>query len=314
MVLYSRAFVGGFDLAAEWMGWENVFQVEWDSYCQKVLTKNFPNVKRYGDIKEFDGTKYRGFIDIISGGFPCQPFSNAGKRKGTEDDRYLWPEMLRIIGEAKPPFIVGENVAGLISMENGKTLKRIFTDLENEGYQTESFIIPACAVGAWHRRDRIWIVAYNNSVRCDNGKYSLEKGSKGRCESLHRNEGLDKTISDSQGKRINGINRDNRITETENGEWTNESISNSKDATNGHDKYREKYIRGNQLGNEIEERTLRRSYKINGRQWEVEPSVGRVADGVSGRVDRLKGLGNSIVPQVAYQIFKAIEEYELSKI
>ena len=143
--------IGGFDFAAEWMGWENVFQVEYDEWCQKILTKNFPNVKKYRDIKDFKGYP----VDVISGGFPCQPFSHAGKRQGEADNRYLWPEMLRVIREAKPTFVVGENVAGLVSMENGKTLDGIFADLENEGYTVESFIIPAASVGAWHERQNL---------------------------------------------------------------------------------------------------------------------------------------------------------------
>jgi DNA-cytosine methyltransferase len=157
--------IGGFDLAAQWIGWTNIFQVEIDNYCNKVLEKHFPDVKRFRDIYEFDGTQFRGSVDIISGGFPCQPFSQAGKRQGTKDDRYLWPQMLRIIREVQPAFVVGENVAGLISMENGRTLERIFADLEDAGYRLETFVIPACAVGTWHRRDRIWIVAYCNSRR-----------------------------------------------------------------------------------------------------------------------------------------------------
>jgi len=149
--------IGGFDLAAEWMGWENVFQVEKDGWCKKVLTKNFPTVKRYGDIKEFNGSEYTNKIDILTGGFPCQPFSLAGSRKGKDDDRYLWKEMFRVICETKPPFVVGENVAGIIGM----ALEDVFADLESEGYEIETFIIPACAIGAAHRRDRVWIVAYN---------------------------------------------------------------------------------------------------------------------------------------------------------
>ena len=155
--------VGGFDLAAEWMGWENIFQVEWDEYCQKVLAKNFPNVKRYGDIKEFKGES--GSVDILTGGFPCQPFSTAGKRKGESDDRYLWPEYIRVIREIKPAYVVGENVAGLASMEDGKTLEGIFLDLEGEGYEVESFIIPACSIGMWHRRNRLWIIAHTPGDR-----------------------------------------------------------------------------------------------------------------------------------------------------
>ena len=135
--------IGGFDLAASWMGWNNIFQCEKDEWCRKVLAKNFPNTKRFEDIKEFNAKEYYGTVDVISGGFPCQPFSTAGRRKGETDDRYLWPEMLRIIGEVKPTFVVGENVAGLLSMENGKTLDKICLDLENEGYQIELFVIPA---------------------------------------------------------------------------------------------------------------------------------------------------------------------------
>lgn len=270
--------IGGFNLAAEWMGWENVFQVEIDKFCQKVLAKNFPNVKRYGNIKEFDGTKYKGLIDIISGGFPCQPFSQAGKRKGKSDDRYLWPEMLRVIGEIKPSFIVGENVGGLLSMENGKTLDKILSDLENKGYTTEQIIIPACASGAWHRRDRIWILAYS----FDN---------------------VDRARRNETGKiyGIQEINREKVFTREFNG---------TSNVTNSNSKHGQKLFRGNKLEKEIGKRTFGRSYKINRRQWESEPSVGRVADGIPHRMDRLKGLGNAIVPQVVYQIFKAIEQYE----
>ena len=271
--------IGGFDLAAEWMGWENVFQVEWDSYCQKVLTKNFPNVQKYGDIKEFKG-KPRA-VDIISGGFPCQPFSHAGKRKGQADDRYLWPEMLRIIREIKPSFVVGENVAGLVSMENGKTLEGIFSDLENEGYQTESFIIPACAVGAWHRRDRIWIVAYNNTIRRNDGRDALKKRSKAGGKSFDRNEGLDKDVSNTASQRPQRCVQEPRETER-----TIRKKKGSKRCANGG-----VYRSGN---------------------WDSEPSVGRVVNGVSGRVDRLKGLGNAIVPQVAYEIFKVIEQISIT--
>jgi DNA (cytosine-5)-methyltransferase 1 len=265
--------IGGFDLAAEWMGWNNVFQVEWDSYCQKVLAKNFPNTKRYGDIKEFDGTKYRGLIDIISGGFPCQPFSNAGKKQGRKDDRYLWPEMLRVIKEIKPSYIVGENVAGLISMDNGKILDSILSDLALEGYTTEQFIIPACAVGAWHRRDRIWIIAYLNTNGYTNGKLQGQESSKEGGESLDRTQRLDKTNSNNRSKRNEGVEPE-KIQELE----------------------------GFQRGEN------QRIYA----DWERRPDLFtpilcRSYDGLPYGVDRIKGLGNAIVPQVAYQIFKAIE-------
>lgn len=160
--------IGGFDYPAELLGWENVFQVENDEYCNKVLEKNFPNVKRYGDIKEFDGKEYRGAIDVVSGGVPCQPASIAGTRKGSSDDRWLWDEADRIVGEIKPPFVVFENVTGLLSLENGKAFDRILTSLEDKGYEVEAFIVPACGVGAWHRRDRVWIIAYSDCKRQSN--------------------------------------------------------------------------------------------------------------------------------------------------
>lgn len=269
--------IGGFDLAAQWMGWENVFQVEWDKYCQRVLEKNFPNVKRYGDIKEFDGTKYRGLVDIISGGFPCQPFSHAGKRKGQTDDRYLWPEMLRVIGEIKPSYIVGENVNGLVSMANGETLGRILSDMEGEGYQTEQFIIPACGVGMWHRRDRIWIIAYYESKRA--GRIQNQSKEEGTQNSIELSGKLCRVLSNT-----NGIRGKTGISRQEQGqEGITRVINNS-------------------------------SCKAGGKNiWSIEPSVGRVANGIPHRVDRLKGLGNAIVPQVAYQIFKAIEEFAISE-
>ena len=155
--------IGGFDLAAEWMGWENVFHCEIAEFPRKVLKYHFPKSICYEDIKKTDFTKHRGEIDIISGGFPCQPYSNAGKRKGKEDDRHLWPEMLRVIREVQPRFVVGENVAGLLSWNNGMVFHEIITDLENEGYETQAFLIPACATNAPHRRDRIWFVAHANS-------------------------------------------------------------------------------------------------------------------------------------------------------
>lgn len=154
--------IGGFDLAAQWMGWENVFQVEIDKFCQKVLEKNFPNVKRYGDIKEFDGSKYRGAIDVLSGGFPCQKFSLSGKG---EADLSEWKEMFRVVGQVQPAWVVAENVYGLLVRKNGLAFETVCLDLENAGYEVQPFIIPACAVGAHHKRERLWICAYSEVFR-----------------------------------------------------------------------------------------------------------------------------------------------------
>ena len=163
--------IGGFDLAAEWMGWQNIFHCEIGEFPRKILKHHFSNSICYEDIKKTDFTKHRGEIDIISGGFPCQPYSNAGKRRGKEDDRHLWPEMLRVIREVQPRFVVGENVSGLLTWNNGMVFHEIITDLENEGYETQAFLIPACATNAPHRRDRIWFVAY--SLNCG---YSAGRG------------------------------------------------------------------------------------------------------------------------------------------
>lgn len=167
--------IGGFDLAAEWTGWNNVFNCEWEEFPRKVLKHHFPNAKQYEDIKDFNATEYRGRIDVLSGGFPCQPFSTAGLRKGTEDSRHLWPEMLRVIGECQPRWVVGENVRGLVSWSNGLVLETCYSDLENLGYSVQSFIIPACAAGnAPHRRDRVWIVAYSNNTRRSDGHEQVQ--------------------------------------------------------------------------------------------------------------------------------------------
>jgi DNA-cytosine methyltransferase len=172
------AGIGGFSLAGEAMGWETAAFVEWDNYCKKVLKKNYSNTPIYGDIRKFKYEKEKqkiGPIDIICGGFPCQPFSTAGKRKGTKDDRYLWPEMLRVIREVKPAWVVGENVPGIISMDGGKVLEKICLDLESEGYAVQPFIIPALAVGAWHRRNRIWIIAYNEGERFNEKRENINR-------------------------------------------------------------------------------------------------------------------------------------------
>lgn len=155
--------IGGFDLAAEWAGIENIFQVEKDKYCQSVLNKNFPKSTLYGDIKEFDAKEYKESVDIISGGFPCQPFSHAGKKRGNKDDRYLWDEMFRVISECKPEWVIAENVYGLISIGTGMVLEKVLTDLESQNFEVQTFIIPACGKNAPHRRDRTWIIANSKS-------------------------------------------------------------------------------------------------------------------------------------------------------
>ena len=157
--------IGGFDLAAEWMGWENVFHCEWNEFGQKVLKHYWPKAISYEDITNTDFTIHRGNIDILTGGFPCQPYSSAGKRLGKEDERHLWPQMLRAIREIKPRWVVGENVYGLVNWSGGLVFHEVQADLEAEGYEVQPYLLPAVSVNAPHRRDRIWFVAYSKSAR-----------------------------------------------------------------------------------------------------------------------------------------------------
>ena len=170
--------IGGFSLGLESTGgFETVQFVENEPWCQKILAKNFPGVPIAGDIKEYDGQK----ADIVTGGFPCQPFSVAGKRKGTNDDRHLWPEMLRVIKACKPRWVIGENVRNLTSIQDGMVFEQVCTDLEEQGYEVQPFIIPASAVNAPHQRYRVWIVAYSENRGREQTKrkrgQSLERGS-----------------------------------------------------------------------------------------------------------------------------------------
>lgn len=152
--------IGGFDLAAEWMGWTNVFHTEWNEFGQKVLQHHFPNSISYHDIIKTDYSVHNGDIDIITGGFPCQPFSLAGKRKGKDDERYLWHEMLRAIQQIRPTYVVAENVRGLLTIDGGMVFEQVCADLEAEGYEVQPLLLPAAGVNAPHRRDRIFIVGY----------------------------------------------------------------------------------------------------------------------------------------------------------
>lgn len=296
------------------MGWENIFQVEKDEWCRKVLAKNFPKTERFVDIKDFTGYEYTNRIDVISGGFPCQPFSVAGKQKGKDDDRYLWEEMLRVIREVKPSFVVGENVTGIIGM----ALDTVLSDLEAENYTTETFIIPACGKNAWHRRDRVWITAYknSNSFRC-NGSIGKNKSNIGKFGQFGagNNERLyrEKIFSDT-----GSIGRNNR-----GNNWEERHLQNDEGIATEDKSERERRKFGvSQIGsipaNTYNTRCEEQRKSIAAREkffapkcsswWEAEPGMGRVVDGLPRRVDRLKGLGNAIVPQVAFQIFKAIEK------
>jgi DNA (cytosine-5)-methyltransferase 1 len=268
--------IGGLDLAAEWAGFETVGQCEWADYPTKVLEKHWPNVPRWRDIRTLTGkdlyerTGLRT-VDIISGGFPCQPFSVAGKQKGKEDNRYLWPEMLRVIRELAPRWVVGENVPGILNI----AADGICADLEREGYEVGIFDFEAAAVGAPHRRERICFLAHSGRL-----------GRGGR--------------RDGNARELYGPLQTARSSSRE----EREVLADTKNS----DRWRAS----------CEEYSGRRDAKARGRSigrcgiqhWSIEPDVGRVAHGVPSRVDRLKCLGNAVVPQQFYPIFKAIAEVE----
>ena len=191
--------IGGFDLAAEWMGWTNAFHCEWEEFPRKVLQYHFPESKSYGDINETDFTIWNKKIDILTGGFPCQPYSAAGKRLGKEDERHLWPQMLRAIREIEPRWVIGENVYGLVSWNEGLVFEEVQVDLENEGYEVQPYILPAASVNAPHRRDRVWFVAkYTNGNGFSKHPKSTQEESKRRATTATMPTGSNATNTSSR--------------------------------------------------------------------------------------------------------------------
>jgi DNA (cytosine-5)-methyltransferase 1 len=166
--------IGGFDLASEWMGWNNSFHCEWNEFGQRILKYYWPKAISYEDITKTDFTIWRGKIDVLTGGFPCQPYSHAGKRLGKDDDRHLWPEMLRAIREIAPEYVVAENVLGIVSWNDGLVFNEVQADLEAEGYEVQPCVLPAAGVGAPHRRDRVWFIAH----RSNSGIKSMRESKK----------------------------------------------------------------------------------------------------------------------------------------
>ena len=285
--------IGGLDLAAETAGFKTVGQCEWADYPTKVLEKHWPDVPRWRDIRTltkesfYEKTGLRT-ADIVSGGFPCQPFSVAGKRRGSDDDRYLWPEMLRVIQELKPRWVVGENVAGIVNM----ALDQVYADLENEGYSVQAFIIPACSVDAPHRRDRCAIIGCRALERKHNGRgrrtYSLENSD---CVRF----GEPEVLSQQQGRAK--FERDGEdVADSDNGSW---SV-----------RWDRELPAVEEAGTSRADHGGRTPEYVTGEWWPAEPNVGRVAYGIPSRVDRLKCLGNAVVPQQFYPVFQAIADIE----
>ena len=275
--------IGGMSLGLEMTGgFETVAFCERDAYCKSILRQHWPTTPIYGDVKELH---YDQPVDVICGGYPCQPFSQAGQRRGDQDDRHLWPEMARIIDETRPTWVLAENVAGHVSLG----LDQVLSDLEARNYTWGAYIIPAVAVNAHHRRDRVWIIAHSDG-----------KGEP------------DVAVDENpRSRQLDVADADNRS-----GRWREERQPQGD---------RQLGVRGEDVADAIGTRSqrawheqrearnarARQPFKLGSGQarlWETEPVVGRVAHGVSARVDRIKALGNSVVPQVVAQIGRAILE------
>ena len=367
--------IGGFTLGLDSTGFFKTIKfVEKDKYCQKVLKKNFPNIPIEEDIKNVKGKE--GDADVIVGGFPCQPMSVAGKRKGTDDDRYLWPEMFRLIREIKPQFVIGENVQGIINIQNGMVLRQVQDDLESEGFEVQCFLIPASGIGAWHQRYRVWIVGHsqhNGSLTSKIERRNTETAT-GTQEGTNTTGEPERTSGSRNNEDVSNTEiigtRESRNINQEEGNQSGsstQSYSSSEDVSNtdsgmrrgwrtigesGEDKvwrfYPEKEeqtrvdIRSETIGRDVisgeetdvlqsdderrEERDISNKseeqnissggHDTDGQEqtwWQIESNVRGVPNGISygldkDRANRIKTLGNAIVPQIAREIGLAIKK------
>jgi DNA (cytosine-5)-methyltransferase 1 len=386
--------LGGFSLGLERTGnFETIAFCDNDKYSNLLLQKHWKGVKIYKDVKEITKEKLESdgveLPDIITGGFPCQPFSVAGKQKGTSDDRHLWPEMFRIIQELKPRWVIGENVKGLVNLQDGMVFETVCTDLEGEGYEVRAFNIPAAGVGAPHRRERIWIVAHakrydktNEIGRSDETSRGIQEehrqddssaGLTSRTSSIRQTNNGHEDMEDSrrtlqQGTELREKNEDevgegyanqhqrsgspseSNVADTyarlsngsfeevqSRGQTFDTSSEGSTDVANTGSKRLERSVNEKLSASERSQDVANAESRIRNDNdpitehgesqtqeifgdgdgvsgesawWDFEPDVGRVAHGVPGRVYRLKGLGNSIVPKIAEEIGKAIIKAE----
>ena len=351
--------IGGFDLASEWMGWTNVASCEINPFGRKVLDYYWPSAYHHDDIhtltKELLIEKSNWNEQeptILTGGFPCQPYSAAGKRLGKEDERHLWPEMLRVIRSIRPRWVVGENVRGIISWSEGLVFEEVQADLEKEGYEVWAFLLPACGVDAPHRRDRVWFVAYRNGKRLERGEGIERKRGK------HKPIGAKVWSSDraiSEGGFTPNPQHDGHAT-TEGWRCESEKLGGLRDAANTEsqgareqpsesqagenrrfDNNGEKWIASDTSDEQLQRSKFNRSTGEKGKierqsrqscrpirstwkEFPTQPPICSRNDGIPRRLDSItfpkwrnesiKAAGNAIVPQVVFQIFKTIEEFE----
>lgn len=279
--------IGGFDLAADRMGWQNVFNCEIDPFCRKVLAYHFPDAKQYEDVKTTDFTIYRGHIDVLTGGFPCQPFSLAGKRKGSDDNRYLWPEMLRAIREIEPRWVVGENVFGIVNWLDGMVFEQVQSDLEDAGYEVQPYIIPACAVDAPHRRDRVWFVAHRRDAQNTPGDGFAREPRNGEEKSKQWQQRMSCT-GDSEWicdeERVIATDRSHSRSEILQRERTIGVCESSILADTQCD-------RGRPLAKEMESKEpARQRFNGNGSKWDASYSCGERLEGKNESGDKEEGV------------------------
>ena len=313
--------IGGFSLGLESTGVaKTVAFCDYEKWCQKVLKKHWPHVPIYGDVKELTHEQLKAdgidTVDIITGGYPCQPFSVAGSQKGEQDPRHVWPEMFRLVQELRPVFVIGENVSGHIKLG----LDTVLENLESEGYTARTFSISAASIGANHKRERVWTLAYSNDkgLRARFGRSNYDYEKKGRIWSFDRgrsesddewsdfasteNEDLDVANTQSKGRRESRhVDKEKRNTESS----ATQSQSSSSDVADTNGKRRRLWETGSKDAKDVGQSP--RGQETLG-WWDVEPDVGRVAHGVPQRVDRLKGLGNAVVPQIPFLLGLTIRE------
>lgn len=313
----SFSGIGGFDLAAEWVGWQNLFNCEIDPFCQTVLKHHFPDAEQFTDIRTADFAVYRGLIDVFTGGFPCQPFSTAGKQKGTEDDRYLWPAMLDAVRVVRPRWVVGENVYGIVSWSDGLVFEQVCADLEAEGYEVQPYVLPACGVGAPHQRYRTWFVAHRADAGIEDVRERKDEILSAGASADTTNKRCRERIGQGCQIRKRGVFQGEQtgcpLGSTVAGSDCERSAPHTESAglPPCHERQRQEQPR---------RRNERVGIPPDWSNFPTQSPVRRGDDGLScgldgitfskWRTESIKAYGNAVVPQVVLQIFETINEYE----
>jgi DNA (cytosine-5)-methyltransferase 1 len=320
--------IGGFSYGLERTGYFKTIQfVEIDKFCQKVLKKNFPNIPIHEDINTYKPVN----ADVVTAGFPCQPFSVAGLRKGINDDRNLWSETFRIITEAKPKWFIGENVEGIINISNGAVLQQIQKDLEKENFQVQCVVIPASGVGAWHQRKRVWIIAYSNNNGHSTQGFSTSNKNKTEFRISGNSQTEKYNVPNSNSRKRNECIHASKVCETKQDRLDSDQERNRNTIRSKVERCSDeqtisntnsKRLQGHELQSDnLQEKnktTINSNCSFEGQQtwWEAQSELCGVPNGISyeldkNRANRIKAVGNSICPEVIYEIGKAIKKAEV---